>query len=74
MRYIIQFKIYKGEKYYIGEGIDLPIVTQGRTIDETVRNIKSALTLHLKGEKLSELDIGRNPSVLVNLELEPIHA
>ncbi len=74
MKHIIQFKIYKGDKYYIGEGIDLPIVTQGHTIDETVENIKEALLLHLEGEDLSELDIGPNSSVLVNFELEPLYA
>ena len=36
MKHIIQFKISKGEKYYTGEGIDLPIVTQGKTMEEVV--------------------------------------
>ena len=70
MKCIIQFKISKGEKYYIGEGIDLPIVTQGKTIDEVALNLKEALALHLEGEKLSELDLAPNPSALVNFELE----
>ena len=74
MRHIIQFKIYKGEKYYIGEGMDLPIVTQGYTIDETVENIREALSLHLEGEDLSELDLESRSPILVNFELEPIHA
>jgi len=74
MKHIIQFKIYKGEKYFVAEGLDLPIVTQGRTIDETVKNIREALSLHLEGEDLSELDIGPNSSVLVNFELEPLYA
>lgn len=74
MKHIIQFRIYKGEKYYIGEGIDLPVVTQGKTIDETAKNIKEALTLYLKDEKLSELGLDDNPPVLVNFEIEPIYA
>ena len=74
MKHIIQFRIYKGEKYYIGEGIDLPVVTQGKTIDETAENIKEALTLYLEGEKLSELGLDDNPPVLVNFEIEPIYA
>jgi predicted RNase H-like HicB family nuclease len=41
-RRIIHFRIYKGEKYYVAECIDLPIVTQGKTLDEVVENIKEA--------------------------------
>jgi len=74
MKRIIQFKIYKGEEYYIGESIDLPIITQGKTIDEVVANIKEALALHLEAENLSELDLDSHPSVMVNLELETINA
>lgn len=74
MKHIIQFKIYKGEKYYIGEGIDLPIVTQGKTIDEVVFNLREALTLHLSGENLGDLDIAPSPSALVNFELESVYA
>ena len=70
MKHIIQFKISKGEKYYIGEGIDLPIVTQGKTIDEVVLNLKEALELHLEGEDLSELGLAAHPSALVNFEIE----
>ena len=70
MKRIIQFRIYKGEKYYVAECIDLPIVTQGRTLDEVVENIKEALSLHLEGEDLEELRISPDFSVLVNLELE----
>ena len=69
MKHIIQFKISKGEEYYIGEGIDLPIVTQGKTIDEVVVNLKEALELHLEGENLSELDLAPHHSALVNFEL-----
>ncbi|OHA47573.1 MAG: hypothetical protein A2806_03165 [Candidatus Terrybacteria bacterium RIFCSPHIGHO2_01_FULL_48_17] len=74
MRRILQFKIYKGEKLYVGEGTDLPIVTQGRTIDDVVKNLQEALALHLEGEDLAALDVVQNPSALVNFELEPAHA
>lgn len=74
MRRIVQFRLYKGEKYYIGECLDLPIVTQGRSIDETVRNIKEALALHLEGENLADFDIAPDYSVLVHFEIEPAYA
>ncbi len=68
------FKVYKGEKHYIAECLDLPVVTQGRTIDEVVENVKEAIALHLEGEDLKEWDILPDFSILVNLELEPVHA
>ena len=74
MKKIIQVRIYKGEKYYIGECIDLPVITQGKTLDEAVENIREAIALHLEGENLEEWDILPDFSILVNFELEPIHA
>ena len=74
MRRIIQVVIYRGEKYYVGECIDFPVVTQGKSIDETIKNLREAISLHLEGEDLASLGIAKNPSILVTFELEPIHA
>lgn len=48
MKHIIQVYVSKGDKYYVAEGVDLPIVTQGKTLDELVENIKEAIELHLE--------------------------
>ena len=74
MKKIIQVKIYKGEKYYVAECADLPVVTQGKTVDEAAANVREAIDLHLEGENLEEWDILPDFSILVNFELEPIHA
>ncbi|MCK4432075.1 MAG: type II toxin-antitoxin system HicB family antitoxin [Candidatus Aminicenantes bacterium] len=74
MKKIIQVKIYKGDKYFIAECVDLPVVSQGKTLDEAVENIREAIDLHLEGENLDEWDISPEYSILVNFELEPIHA
>lgn len=71
MKKIIQVKIFKGEKYYVAECLDLPVVTQGKTLDEVVENINEAISLHLEGEDLREWDILPEFSILVNLELPP---
>ena len=70
MKNIIQFYINKGEKYYVAQGIDLPIVTQGKTLDELMNNIKEAVELHLEGEKPEDLGFSSHPSVLINMELQ----
>lgn len=69
MKKIIQFHIYKGDKYYVAQGIDLPVVTQGKTLDELTNNIKEAVELQLEGENLADFDLESHPSVLVNMEL-----
>ena len=69
MKHIIQIYISKGENYYVAEGVDLPIVTQGKTLDELVANVKEALELYLEGENLTDLNLAPNPSVLMNFEL-----
>ncbi|MEK7151352.1 MAG: type II toxin-antitoxin system HicB family antitoxin [Patescibacteria group bacterium] len=75
MKRIIQFHISKGDEYYTAEGVDLPIVTQGKTLDELAKNIQEAVELHLKGEDPADFGFEHNPSVLMNFELpSQIHA
>ncbi len=69
MRSIIQFKIEKGDKYYVAQGVDLPIVTQAKTLDKLAANINEALALHLGHENLAKLGLSPRPSVLANFEL-----
>jgi predicted RNase H-like HicB family nuclease len=69
---IIQVHIYRGDTYYVAECIDLPVVTQGRTLDELADNLREAIALHLEGEDLSALGFAEEPSVLASIELEPI--
>lgn len=74
MKKIVQVRIYKGEKYYVAECVDLPVVTQGATLDEAAENIREAIGLHLEGENLEDWDIAPDFSVLASFELEPVGA
>ncbi|MFN3694247.1 MAG: type II toxin-antitoxin system HicB family antitoxin [Ignavibacterium sp.] len=69
MRKVIQFSIYKGDFQYVAEGVNIPVVTQGRTLDEAVSNLKEALELFLEGEDLSKYDIQPDPVIIANIEL-----
>ncbi|MCK4387034.1 MAG: type II toxin-antitoxin system HicB family antitoxin [Candidatus Pacebacteria bacterium] len=69
MKSIIQFQISKEGNYYTASGVDLPVVTQAKTLDELTRNIKEAVNLHLEGEDLTEYNLTPKPSVLINFEL-----
>ena len=65
MKKIIHFIVSKGDEQYVAECMELPIVTQGYTIDETVGNIKESLALHLEDENLNDLQISDSPAVAV---------
>ena len=55
------------ESGYVAACIELPVVTQGSTLDEVTQNLKEAVTLHLSGESLTE----SNPVIVLTMELEP---
>jgi len=69
MKQIIQFHVYKGDDYYIAEGVDVPVVTQAKSLDELAKNIKEAVELQLEDENLSDFSLSADPAVLLNLEL-----
>lgn len=56
MKRIIQVYVSKGDQYYVAEGVDLPIVTQGKTLDELAENIQEAIELHLEGENPADFE------------------
>ena len=59
------------ESGYVAECLELPIVTQGSTLDEVTVNLKEAITLHLSGENLTELGLAPNPVIVLTMEMEP---
>jgi len=71
MRHSIKAFVHKGENYYVAECMEIAVVTQGKTLDETIANLQEAVALHLEGENLADFDLAPNPSLLVTLELEP---
>ena len=74
-RHTIQAVVYPGdESGYVAECLNLGVVTQGETLDETVQNLREAIQLHLEGEDLAEMGLASDPPLLVTMELEPVHA
>ena len=67
----IKAAIRPGEQSgYVAEGLEIPVVAQGRTLDEVTRNLRKAVELHLEGESLAELGLAPSPTIVVTLELE----
>ena len=69
MKKILQVIIEKGDKYYVGRFVDLPIVTQAMSLDELVENLREAFELYMEDEVLEDYEIEKSPSILANLEL-----
>ena len=72
MKRTIQVRIFRGEKQYVAECLDLPVVTEAPTLDELALNIREAIALHLEGEDLAELGLTNDPTVIATLELEAV--
>ena len=72
MKRTIQVRISRGERQFVAECLDLPLVTQAFTLDDLAFNIREAISLHLEGEDLAELGFADNPTILATMELESV--
>jgi predicted RNase H-like HicB family nuclease len=59
---------------FVAECLELPVVTQGATLDETTLNLRQAIALHLEDEDPAEFGLAPNPIIVVTMELEPANA
>jgi predicted RNase H-like HicB family nuclease len=71
-RRTIQVRVFRGDKKYVAECMDLPVVTQGDTLDEVAANIREAIQLHLKDEDLAELGLAEDPTIVATMELDAV--
>lgn len=55
--------------WYVGECLEVAVVTQGRTLDELVANLRDAVDLHLDGEEAAALGLVPDPRLAVTYEL-----
>ncbi|MFM6324181.1 MAG: type II toxin-antitoxin system HicB family antitoxin [Microcystis panniformis] len=60
------------QKGYVGECVEISIVTQGNTLDEVVNNLQEAILLHLEGEDPREFGLVAKPSLQITFELQPV--
>ena len=74
LQHNIKAFIRKGENQYIAECLEIAVVTQGSTLDETIANLREAVALHLENENPAEFGLAPNPTLLLTMELEPSNA
>ena len=70
----IKAHVRKGENLYLAECVEIAVVTQGKTLDETLVNLQEAVALHLEGEDPADFGLVSDPAILVTIELEPAGA
>ncbi len=74
-RHTIHAVVYPGdERGYVAECLDLAVIAQGKTLDETARNLREAVQLHLEGEDVRELGFAPNPTLMLTFWMEPVNA
>ena len=71
MQRSVKASIRPGERLYVAECFDIPVVTQGATLDEAVANLREAVGLFWEDEDPAEYGLTENPSLLVTFEIEP---
>ena len=71
-RRTIQVRVFRGETKYVADCMDLPVVTQGDTLDELVANIREAIGLYLEDENLDDLGLCEDPAIVLTMELEAV--
>ena len=54
--------IRRGERQHVAECVEIAVVTQGQTLDETIASLREAVALHLDGEDLGALGLSEDPS------------
>ena len=58
----------------MAECLEVAVVTQGRSLDETLANLRSALTLHLVDEELARAGLRPAPRLAVTYETSALPA
>ena len=71
MQRTIKAFVRKGDTHYVAECLEISVVTQGKTLDETIANLQEAVSLHLEGEDPADFGLAPNPTLLVTIEVEP---
>jgi predicted RNase H-like HicB family nuclease len=62
------------EGHYVAECYNLPVVTQGETLDEVAANLREAIALALEDDFKDFGFSSVNPPIIVTLELPTLHA
>ena len=57
---------------YVAECVELPVVTQGNTLDVTVSNLREAIELQLEDEDPADYGLTPPLTIVATLEIAPL--
>ena len=64
--------VTESEGWYVAECLELAVVTQARSFDDLLVNLREALALHMEGEDAAWLGLSSGPRLLVSYEAAPL--
>ncbi len=64
-RETIRAVIQRDMSGYVAECLELPVVTEGKTLDQVVENLRQAIALHLEDEDMEALGLAEHPRVKI---------
>ena len=67
-RSAIHAVIVKSGSWFVAECLEVAVVTQGRTLDETLANLREALELHLDQDEMARIGLLAAPRLVVTYE------
>ena len=73
MKSIIKAEIYHDGEFYCARCNDFDIFSQGKTLDELVKNLKEAIQLHFEDDPASAADFSPHPSLFTMMDLGEVH-
>lgn len=72
VRQFVHALIRAGEESgFVAECAELNAITQGRTLDEVVTNLREVVALALDDGDAAELGYSSSPTIMVTFEVEP---
>jgi predicted RNase H-like HicB family nuclease len=72
LRRTIHAVLFRGDRYFVADCLEVPVITQGLTVEEALSNLHEAVALHVEDEDLEEVGLVRNPTISVTLELASV--
>ena len=60
--------VFESEGQYVAECLEVGVVTQGRSLDETLGNLREALALYVDGEDMARFGLPSSPRLVVTYE------
>lgn len=68
LRDTVHAVVVRDGAWYVAECLEIAVVTQGRTLDETAEALREAVALHLEGEEVAALGLTASPRLLLQYE------